>query len=80
MVLVSKCKLSLCVVDTEIKSCYTRFGGNLVLQVTVSWKMGQIVVRPTSAVVFPLQGHFIPVEFTLLHLISFCLSSFSKGQ
>lgn len=68
MVLVSKCKPSLCVVDTEIKSCYTRFGGSLVLQVTVLWTTGQLIVRPTSAVVFPLQGRFISVEFTLLHL------------
>lgn len=73
MVLVSKCKPSLCVVGTEIKSCYTRFGGNLVLKVTVLGTTGQIVVRPTSAVVFPLQGRFTLAEFTFLRLISFCL-------
>lgn len=34
MVLMSKCKPSLCVLDTEIKSSYTRLGGNFVLRVT----------------------------------------------
>lgn len=34
MVLMLKCKPSLCVLDTEIKSCYTRLGGNFVLKVT----------------------------------------------
>lgn len=73
MVLVSKCKPSLCVVGTEIKSCYIRFGGNLVLKVTVSWTTGQIVIGLTSAAVFPLQGPFTQAKFILLHLISFCL-------
>lgn len=33
MVLMSKCKPFLCVLDIEIKICYTRLGGNFVLRV-----------------------------------------------
>lgn len=55
MVLRSKCKPSLCVVDVEIKSCYTRVGGNLVLKVTGLWTMGEIILRLSCAVVSSLK-------------------------
>lgn len=52
----SKCKPSLCVVDIEIKSCYTRHGGNLVPKVTGLWTMGEIILRVTPAVVSSFKG------------------------
>lgn len=52
----SKCKPSLYVVDVEIKSCYTRVGGNLVLKVTGLWTMGELILRVTSALVSSLNG------------------------
>lgn len=71
MVLMSKCKPSLCVLDTEIKSSYTRLGGNSVLRVIYFVNNGADH-RPTSAnfplarIPHPGQTHPSAFDFFLL--------------
>lgn len=68
MVLVSKCKPSLCVVDTEIKSYYTRFSGNLVLKVTILWTNGADRRQTNFCCSFPLTRALHPGQ---IHLSAF---------